>query len=269
MLPFMTNNKSNTSFIKTRTPRWLVLFNRMLYRLYYARANKSGTHNKYRPEPTVTSEIIDKTQQLKNRKDWNQPLKDCRYILFDTETTGFYPYQGDEIISIGAVVVENGQICKDQYFHQLVNPYRTIPPVVVELTGISDEMVADKPGICAVLNDFMDFIGDSVLVAHNADFDLAFLNIKLNWYTQTEIYNPVLDTFKLSQALYPELLSHDLDTVLSHHKIPCVDRHTSLGDSLMTAEVFLNILSKLEEKQIDTLKQVYYYLHVKNSLSHF
>lgn len=268
MLPFLMINRDSTPFVESRPSRWQVFFNRMLYRLYKSRAKKNGPQNGYSPEPTVTSEIVEKTQHLKDRKDWNLPLKTCRYILFDTETTGFYPYQGDEIISIGAVVVENGEVCKEQYFHQLVNPYRSIPPAVVELTGISDEMVADKPGICSVLNEFMDFIEDSVLVAHNADFDLAFLNIKLNWYTQTEIYNPVLDTLKLSRALCPELLSHDLDTLLKYHNVPCVDRHTALGDSLMTAEVFLDHLNKLEEKQIDTLKQVYYYLHVKNTMAY-
>jgi DNA polymerase-3 subunit epsilon len=231
------------------------------------RAERGGFQNGYEPEPTVTSAIAEKSLQLKERVDWNVPLSTGRYIVFDTETTGFYPYQGDEIINIAAVVVEDGKIREDLIFDQLVNPYRPIPPAVIELTGINDEMVADKPGVCAVLNDFLDFIGDSVLVAHNAEFDLAFINIKLNWYTQTEVYNPVVDTFKLARALCPELMSHDLDTLIRFHKVKEHPRHTALGDSLMTAEVFLDHLSRLEEKDIDTLKQLYYYLHVKNNMA--
>lgn len=164
-------------------------------------------------------------------------------------------------------MVEDGKIKEDQIFDELVNPYRTIPAAVQELTGITNEMVADKRGVCGVLNDFLDFIGDSVLVAHNAEFDLAFLNIKLNWYTQTEIYNPVIDTYKLSRALCPEFFSHDLDTLIKNHRIPLRPRHTAIGDSLMTAEIFLEYVNRLQERDITTLKQLYYFLHLKNSMA--
>jgi DNA polymerase III subunit epsilon len=255
------------SVVEVRPSRAQMIANRMLNWLYKLRAERRGFKNGYEPETTVTSAIVEKSQQLKDRKDWDVPLQGSRYILFDTETTGFYPYQGDEIINIGAVVVENGKIQEDQIFDELVNPYRSIPPAVQKLTGITDEMVADKRDVCSVLNDFLDFIGDSVLVAHNAEFDLAFLNIKLNWYTQTEIYNPVVDTYKLSRALSPEFFSHDLDTLIKNHRIPLRPRHTALGDSLMTAEVFLEYLNRLKERDIHTLKQLYYYLHLKNNMS--
>lgn len=160
--------------------------------------------------PLVTCRIQDQISALAKQRTAHAVSS----LVVLTETTGFYPYQGDEIISIAAVVVENGQIREDLIFNELVNPYRLIPPAIEELTGITAEMVADKRHICHVLNDFLDFIGDSVLVAHNAKFDLAFINIKLNWYTQTEIYNQVIDTYKLSRALSPELASHDLDTLL-------------------------------------------------------
>jgi DNA polymerase III subunit epsilon len=255
------------SVMEARPSRAQMIANRFFYWFYKLRAERRGFQNGYEPETTVTTAIVEKSQQLKERKDWDVPLQEGRYILFDTETTGFYPYQGDEIINIGAVVVEDGQIREDLVFDELVNPYRNIPDAVQKLTGITDEMVADKRGICSVLNDFLDFIGDSVLVAHNAEFDLAFLNIKLNWYTQTEIYNPVVDTYKLARALSPEFLSHDLDTLIKQYRIPLRPRHTALGDSLMTAEVFLNYLSVLKERDIQTLKQLYYYLHLKNNMS--
>lgn len=266
MLPFV-NLFRGDAYVEARPSRIQMLTNRIFYWYYRVRAERRGFQNGYEPEPTLTSAIAEKSLQLKERVDWNVPLNTGRYIVFDTETTGFYPYQGDEIINIAAVVVEDGKIREDLTFDQLVNPYRSIPPAVIELTGINDEMVADKPGICCVLNDFLDFIGDSVLVAHNAEFDLAFINIKLNWYTQTEVYNPVIDTFKLARALCPELMSHDLDTLIRFHKVKEHPRHTALGDSLMTAEVFLDHLSRLEEKDIDTLKQLYYYLHVKNNMA--
>jgi len=265
MLPFRNLNR-DLQTMKPRLSRVQLLANRFFYWLYKLRAERRGSQNNYEPEYTITSAITEKSLQLKTKKNWDVPLENSRYILFDTETTGFYPYQGDEIISIAAVVVENGQIREDLIFDELVNPYRLIPPGIQELTGVTTEMVADKRHICHVLNDFLDFIGDSVLVAHNAEFDLAFINIKLNWYTQTEIYNQVIDTYKLSRALSPEFAAHDLDTLLRNHHISIKARHTALGDSLMTAEIFLKYLACLQEQNILTLKQLYYYLHMKNSM---
>jgi len=243
-----------------------LIANRLFYWLCKLRIKRHESQINFEPEKNITLAITSKSLQLKTKKDWDVPLENSRYILFDTETTGFYPYLGDEIISIAAVVVENGEIRKDLVFNELVNPYRSIPTTIQELTGITTEMVNNKRHICAVLNDFLDFIGDSVLVAHNAEFDLAFINIKLNWYAQTEIYNRVIDTFVLSKALNPELVAHDLDTLLKNHHVPIQARHTALGDSLMTAEIFLRHLACLREQNILTLKQLYYYLQFENSI---
>lgn len=259
-------NRNNPAYLEARPSRWQMITNRLFYSYYKARAEKNGFKNGYRPEPGEASALAEKSLLLKNRVNWEQPLRSCRYVIFDTETTGFYPYQGDEIIAIGGVVVDNGMIREDQAFHQLVNPYRPIPPSVTAITGITDEMVADKPGVCNVISDFLDFAGDATLVAHNAEFDLAFMNIKLKWYTKTAIYNPVIDTYKLARAFYPELGTHDLDTLLKHHRVEVQGRHTALGDSLMTAQMFLHYLQVLEAKNIETLKQLHYFIHIKNTL---
>lgn len=266
MLPFKNPDK-DLQRIKSG-PSFVQLFaNWVLNWFYKLRIRRRGFHNNYEPEATITSAITEKSLGLKTRKNWDAPLQSSRFILFDTETTGFYPYQGDEIINIAAVVVENGLIRKDLVFDELVNPYRLIPTEIQELTGITPEMVADKRHVCSVLNDFLDFIGDSVLVAHHAEFDLAFINIKLNWYTQTEIYNPVIDTYKLSRALSPAFATHDLDTLIKNHAIPIQARHTALGDSLMTAEIFLNYLDTLQKLNITTLKQLSNYLQMKNNMT--
>jgi DNA polymerase III subunit epsilon len=267
MLLFSDTNKDSMQAGRRNNSLWQNLVYRLLYKYYRSRAQKRGSQNGYEPEPAVTSAIAEKSIQVKKQVDWKRSLKSSRYIVFDTETTGFYPYHGDEIISIGGVVVEDGRICEDQVFHEFVNPFRSIPQPVTELTGICNNMVSDKRGVCSVINDFLDFIGDGILVAHNADFDMAFLNIKLNWYTQTEIKNAVIDTFKLSRVLSPELPSHDLDTLIRKHNVDAKGRHTALGDSLMTAEIFLDFLRQLEEREIDTLKQLYYYIHVKENFA--
>jgi DNA polymerase-3 subunit epsilon len=259
-------DKNSPTYLESRSSRRQMITNHLLYRYYKARAEKNGFKNSYRPEPGEASALAEKSLLKKNRFNLEQPLKSSCYVVFDIETTGFYPYQGDEIIAIGGVVLADGAIRKEQVFHELVNPYRPIPPSATALTGINDEMIADKPGVCNVISDFLDFIGDATLVAHNAEFDLAFMNIKLKWYTKTEIYNPVIDTYKLAQAFYPELCCHDLDSLIKHHRVEVQDRHTALGDSLMTAQMFLHYLQAMEEKNIETLKQLYYFTHLKNTL---
>ncbi len=268
LFPFFLISKNSDPDSNGSSSKLQMIAYRFLFKLHKYRAERRGFQNGYNPEPALTSALSEKQQLSKRATDWNRPLQTSRYVVFDTETTGFYPYNGDEIISIGGVVIENGRICEDQVFHQLVNPFRSIPPAVSEITGITGKMVADKPGVCTVINSFLDFIGDGILVAHNADFDMAFLNIKLNWYTQKEICNPVIDTYKLSRTMWPELPSHDLDSLLKKHGIPIEGRHTALGDSLMTARLFLIFLNELEERKIETLKQLYYYLHLKETFAY-
>ena len=259
MLPFSSMSK-DLPVEKGQPPKGKMIANRFLCWLYELYTGRHGFTNGYVPEYKVTSALAGKSLQHKEHEDWDAPLWGTRYIIFDTETTGFYPFHGDEIINIGAVVVEDGKVHEDLIFDELVNPYRAIPAAIQKLTGITDEMVADRRGICDVLSDFLGFIDDSVLVAHNAAFDLAFINIKLN-SKSTELHNPVIDTHKLSIALCPEFISHDLDTLIRNLRIPMRSRHTARGDSLMTAEIFLEFLDRLHEKDINTLKQLYSYLH--------
>ncbi|MFZ5650496.1 MAG: PolC-type DNA polymerase III [Bacillota bacterium] len=177
-------------------------------------------------------------------------LRDLRIVVLDTETTGLKPHAGDEIISIGACVVKDGKILAEN-FHKLVNPMRSIPRFITELTGISDEMVADAPDFCPVVCEFLDYLKDSVLVGHSIDFDINFLNYKLKPYS-LKICNFNFDTGMISRALYPQLKIHTLDSILSSMGIIPEGRHTALGDALLTANVFINFLNRLEEMKIRT-----------------
>lgn len=181
------------------------------------------------------------------------PLSVQRFVILDTETTGF-DVDSDEVISVGAVVIEGGRLRHDQCFDRLVNPFRPIPPEVTGLTGITPEMVASQPGIFPVLKDFFPYLGNSVIIGHSISFDLAFLNHKLQAYCRTQLVNPALDTWAISRALYPELPSHSLDHLLEHHGIEPHWRHTALGDALLTAQLFLSLLSILKRRRIDSLR---------------
>ncbi|WP_425447477.1 PolC-type DNA polymerase III [Dethiothermospora halolimnae] len=181
----------------------------------------------------------------------NEPI-DCEYVVFDIETTGLSP-KHDEITEIGAVKIKNNKIV-DKY-SQLINPERKIPEKIVKLTGITDEMVKDKPTINEVLPEFHNFIGDSVLVAHNASFDMGFINEK---FSKLDIIlsNPVLDTLQLSRQLFTELKSHRLNKVAKHLNVSLENHHRAVDDSEATANILLKSLELIKEKGVNKLEDI-------------
>jgi DNA polymerase-3 subunit epsilon len=182
-------------------------------------------------------------------------LKSITFVVFDTETTGLKPSLGDEIISIGAVRVVNGRLLSGETFERLVNPGQTIPPESIKFHHITDEMVKDKPPLSIVLPQFKSFVGDAVMAAHNAAFDLKFLHMKEK-STGIVFTNPVVDTLLLSRLADQYLADHSLDGIAERFNIDIPERHTALGDALATAVVLVRLIEVLESQGIVTLGQV-------------
>ncbi|MDA8233744.1 MAG: PolC-type DNA polymerase III, partial [Clostridia bacterium] len=175
------------------------------------------------------------------------------YIVFDLETTGFSP-NVNEIIEIGAVKVLDGTVT--QRFSSFVKPEHPIPYEITQLTGITQDMVAEAPPISEVLPRFMEFAGDGVLVAHNAFFDTGFLRVKLSQYLGRSLDNPILDTLGLARALLPNLKNHKLKTVTSEFEITLENHHRAVDDAEATTQVFLKLLNLCQEQNITSLEQV-------------
>lgn len=180
-------------------------------------------------------------------------LGELTYTVFDTETTGLNPRGGDEIISIGAIRIVNGRLLYTETINQLVDPCRPIPGESIKYHGITDPMVTGMPTIDKVLPFLHRFVQDTVLVAHNAAFDMRMLEMKEK-STGVRFTNPVLDTMHLSAIVHPAHEDHSLDTIAQRLGVNLTKRHDALGDAIATGEVFLKIIPLLNEKGIYTLK---------------
>jgi len=183
----------------------------------------------------------------------NQPLGSLTCTVFDTETTGLDPKGGDEIISIGAVRIVNGRLLTAEIFDQLVDPRRPLPYESVKVHGIQPEMLRGKPTIDKVLPMFHGFAEETVLVGHNAAFDMRMLQVKER-RTGVRFINPVLDTLLLSAVVHPAQSDHSLEAIARRLGIRIKGRHTALGDAVSTGEIFLKLVPLLEKAGIRTLK---------------
>ncbi len=184
----------------------------------------------------------------------DRPLSSLTYTVFDTETTGLNPAQGDEIIQIGATRIVNGRLLRNEAFEQLIDPGRRIPAASIPIHGITQDMVDGRPRIGQVLPVFHAYAADTVLVAHNAAFDMKFLQLQEE-RTGLRFDQPVLDTLMLSAVIHPNQESHRLEAIAERMNITILGRHTALGDAMVTAEVFLRMIPLLADMGIHTLGQ--------------
>jgi len=184
----------------------------------------------------------------------DRPLTDLTFTVFDMETTGLNPAEGDEIISIGAFRMVNCRLLREERFEQLVDPQRSIPWASVKIHGIHPEMLIGQPLIDRVLPQFHQFVEDTILVAHNAAFDMRFLQLK-EARTGVKFVNPVLDTLLLSAVVHASHENHDLEAISQRLGVRILGRHTALGDASATGEIFLKMLPLLARKGIYTLKE--------------
>jgi DNA polymerase-3 subunit epsilon len=188
------------------------------------------------------------------RIDLDRKLTEVAFSVFDTETTGLEPSAGDEIIQIGAVRAINGRLLRQEVIDQIIDPRRPLRPEGIPIHGITEDMVRGQPTIDVVLPVFHEFCAETVLVAHNAAFDMRFLQLKEE-STGLRFDQPVLDTLLLSAVIHPNQETHKLEAIAARLGINVIGRHTALGDAFVTGEVFLKMIPLLNDMGIHTLRQ--------------
>ena len=179
------------------------------------------------------------------------------FIVFDIETTGLSA-KTCKITEIGAVKIKGGEVL--ERYNVFVNPEIPIPEEIVELTGITDEMVKDAGTIDKVLPEFLAFCGDRLLIAHNADFDTGFIRYNAN-QLGIPFENPYLDTVALSRYLNPELKKHRLDSLAEYFELGGFNHHRACDDAEMLAAIFFKMMEKLENQDVHT------FADLKNEMS--
>lgn len=186
-------------------------------------------------------------------------LLDDTYIIFDLETTGLYPNRGDTIIEIGAVKLTQGKVI--DHFDLFINPGKPLSDEIVKVTGITDDMLkygmTEKEGV----ECFKKWIGDMPLVAHNAKFDITFIENAYLKYDLGQLKNIVIDTLGLSRYLESNERYHNLATLVKRYEIPWDEdkHHRADYDSEGTALIFLKMLKKLSLNDFKTIKDLYKY----------
>ncbi|MCU0561131.1 MAG: exonuclease domain-containing protein [Desulfobacterales bacterium] len=184
----------------------------------------------------------------------DRPLAELAYTVFDTETTGLEIRAGDEMVALGAVRIVNGRLLESECFDHLVQADSPLNPASIRIHGIQPEMLAGQPDVGQVLDLFHRFAEGTILVAHNAAFDMRLLQLQER-RTGIRFENPVLDTMLLSAVVHPAQEKHDLESIAERLGIIIMGRHTALGDAIGTAEIFLKLLPLLAESGIRTLRQ--------------
>ncbi len=223
----------------------------------YSAAKKNGIKMIYGVEANLVDDGVPIAYNLTKRE-----LADATYVVFDVETTGLSAVY-DTIIELAAVKVKEGEII--DRFESFANPHRPLSATIIELTGITDDMVQDAPEVEEVLRKFHEWIGNDVLVAHNASFDMGFLNTGFQKIGLGRASNPVIDTLELARFLYPEMKNHRLNTLAKKLDVELTQHHRAIYDAEATGYILVKMLKDAMEREISSHDQLNDYMGQGNA----
>ena len=196
--------------------------------------------------------------QIDTKKLFNRvSLEQSNFSILDTETTGLHVEKGDQIISIASLKVSDLKIDEQNYLDELVNPNMKIPESSTKIHNITDEQVKSKPSLLEISEKILKFLKKSVLVGHNINFDINFLkeNSKGSQLADRMKVIKSIDTIYLTASLFPDLKNYELSNLCEYFNIKTDDqiRHSALGDCIITARLFLHLISIAQTKGIKNI----------------
>lgn len=220
----------------------------------------AGIHGQQNPQNISFLRKLQK--ELKEKNSLDAPLDTLKIVVFDLETTGFFPEKGDEAISIGAVKMAGTKIEEGESaaFYSLIKSNRQLSEEISALTNITNEQLLVAPNASEVLLHFYRFINDRILVAHHSNHEKAFMQ-KMTWDSlRIRFEHRLIDTSFLLRLFNPQMKSLSLDEVCRQCGIEINNRHNALGDAKMTAEIWSHYLKKTQALGLANLREVYEYL---------
>ena len=207
------------------------------------------------PDDPRMARLCEKFRRQNKKQILAQTIEESRFVVMDTETTGFHVYAGDEMISI-SMLEYKGLNPTGREYTQLINPKRLIPAETTAIHHITDQDVADSPKIETVLPDIAEFIDNAILIGHHINFDIRFLNKYLKQQVGCQLRNPSLDTMLLFTTHTGRMGHYTLEEIAECCHVEVLDRHTARGDALMAAGIFTCITPLLSAPQ-STVNHLY------------
>ncbi|ANE48967.1 DNA polymerase III PolC [Paenibacillus swuensis] len=214
----------------------------------YKASKKHGIKVIYGVEANVVNDNIAVVFQPRD-----EILKEAVYIVFDIETTGL-SVVNNKIIEIAGVKMQDGK--EVDRFATFINPHEKIPYHIQQLTNITDEMVKDAPELEPSIRKFIEFIGDDILVAHNARFDIGFMQYTLKQLGMPELMNPVLDTLEMARLLHPTMKNHRLNTLSDKYKVSLENHHRAVDDAEALGYVLYHLINEAAQSRMVNLMQL-------------
>jgi DNA polymerase-3 subunit epsilon len=199
-------------------------------------------------------------KELKKSSNLDSPLGDLKVVVFDFETTGFYPERGDQVISIGAVRMTGPQVEVEKTFYSLVKSEVPLSEEISSLTNIQQEDLLSAPSAGEVLLEFFKFVQSHILVAHHSNHEQSFIQ-KMSWdLLRTRFEHRIIDTSFLIRVGNPSIKPFPLEDVCKGCGIEIKNRHHALGDAIMTARIWSHYLKLAQQKGFISLREVYEYI---------
>ncbi|ARI78982.1 exonuclease domain-containing protein [Halobacillus mangrovi] len=220
----------------------------------------SGFSSLNQNDPSKVAYVRNLERQLRNKDTLVVPFEELSVVVFDLETTGFYPYKGDEILSIGAVKVEGTKILEDQSFYSLVYSESAPSEEITKLTGITGEMLLESPAMRDVLKEFYSYVKTDTLVAHHANHEKQFMNHATWLALRKNFQHRIVDTSFLTKIIHKEKDLVSLDDCCAHYGISIKHRHHAFHDAMATAKLWVESIKDIQELGFENLNDVYTYL---------